>query len=80
MPDRGEIEEIEFGASEIVVEALIAGAAFYLFLVHTFRDRAAFVRPALFRDRNFTAGVVFSAVTFVTLWPSWPSAATCRIS
>ena len=69
MLDRGEIEDW-FGASEIVVEALIAGAAFYLFLVHTFTTERPFVRPALFRDRNFTAGVVFSAVTFVTLYAS----------
>jgi DHA2 family multidrug resistance protein len=28
------------------------------------------MRPALFRDRNFTAGVMFSAVAFVTLYAS----------
>jgi DHA2 family multidrug resistance protein len=67
--DRGEIKDW-FGSSEIVIEALIAGSAFYLFLIHTFTSKRPFMRPALFRDRNFTAGVMFSAVAFVTLYAS----------
>ena len=69
MLDRGEIKDW-FGSGEILAEAVVAGAAFYLFLVHTFTTERPFVRPALFRDRNFTAGVVFSAVAFVTLYAS----------
>jgi len=69
MLDRGEIEDW-FGSGEIIAEALVAGSAFYLFLVHTFTTDRPFMRPALFRDRNFTAGVVFSAVAFVTLYAS----------
>ena len=35
MLDRG--EELDwFGSGEIVIEAIIAASAFYLFLVHTF--------------------------------------------
>jgi DHA2 family multidrug resistance protein len=67
--DRGEIKDW-FGSAEIVTEALVAGAAFYLFLVHTFTTERPFLRPALFRDRNFTAGVVFSVVAFITLYAS----------
>jgi DHA2 family multidrug resistance protein len=67
--DRGEIKDW-FGSSEIVIEALVAGSAFYLFLVHTFTAQRPFIRPALFRDRNFAAGVIFSAVAFVTLYAS----------
>ncbi len=67
--DRGEIKDW-FGSNEIVIEALTAGAAFYLFLIHTFTTERPFIRPALFRDRNFTAGVIFSAVAFVTLYAS----------
>jgi len=67
--DRGEIKDW-FGSSEIVIEALVAGSAFYLFLVHTLTTERPFVHPALFRDRNFTAGVIFSAVAFVTLYAS----------
>ena len=67
--DRGEIKDW-FGSSEIVIEALVAGSAFYLFLVHTFTAERPFMRPALFRDRNFSAGVIFSMVAFVTLYAS----------
>jgi DHA2 family multidrug resistance protein len=69
MLDRGEIKDW-FGSSEIVIEALIAGAAFYLFLVHTFTAERPFMRPALFRDRNLSAGVIFSVVAFITLYAS----------
>jgi MFS transporter, DHA2 family, multidrug resistance protein len=67
--DRGEIKDW-FGSSEIVIEALIAGSAFYLFLVHTFTTERPFVRPALFRDRNLSAGVIFSIVAFIALYAS----------
>ncbi|MGA7807738.1 DHA2 family efflux MFS transporter permease subunit [Bradyrhizobium sp.] len=67
--DRGEIKDW-FGSSEIVIEALVAGSAFYLFLVHTFTAQRPFIRPALFRDRNFAAGVIFSIVAFITLYAS----------
>jgi DHA2 family multidrug resistance protein len=69
MLDRGEIKDW-FGSGEIIVEALIASSALYLFLVHTFTTERPFVRPMLFRDRNFAAGVIFSAVAFVTLYAS----------
>jgi MFS transporter, DHA2 family, multidrug resistance protein len=56
--DRG--EQLDwFGSGEIWIEAIIAASAFYLFLAHTFTADAPFVRPALFRDRNFTAGMIF---------------------
>ena len=67
--DRGEIKDW-FGSNEIVIEALVAGSAFYLFLVHTFTAERPFMRPALFRDRNLTAGVIFSVVSFITLYAS----------
>src|ERR1700734_1426214 len=67
--DRGEIKDW-FGSSEIVIEALIAGSAFYLFLVHTFTAEHPFMRPALFRDRNLSAGVIFSIVAFIALYAS----------
>jgi MFS transporter, DHA2 family, multidrug resistance protein len=67
--DRG--EELDwFGSGEIVVEAIIAASAFYLFLVHTFTAREPFVRLSLFRDRNFTAGVLFVAVVGLTYYAS----------
>src|SRR5208282_2828323 len=46
---------------EIIIEAVIAGSALYLFLVHTFTADAPFLKPALFRDPNFAAGTLFVA-------------------
>jgi MFS transporter, DHA2 family, multidrug resistance protein len=63
--DRG--EQLDwFGSSEILIEAIIAASAFYLFFVHTFTTDEPFVRPALFRDRNFAAGTAFIFVIGVT--------------
>jgi DHA2 family multidrug resistance protein len=69
MLDRGEIKDW-FSSGEIVIEALVAGAAFYLFLVHTFTAEKPFVRPQLFRDRNFATGTLFMAVVGLTLYAS----------
>ena len=67
--DRG--EELDwFGSGEIVIEAVIAGSALYLFLVHTFTAAEPFVRPALFRDRNFAAGTLFVAIVGLTYYAS----------
>jgi DHA2 family multidrug resistance protein len=67
--DRG--EELDwFSSSEIITEAVVATSAFYLFLVHTFTAKDPFVRPSLFRDRNFTAGVVFIAIVGLTYYAS----------
>ena len=69
MLDRG--QELDWLASkEIVAEAIIAGSAFYIFLVHIFTAREPFLRPALFRDRNFTAGVLFVAIVGLTFYAS----------
>jgi DHA2 family multidrug resistance protein len=67
--DRG--EELDWFASrEIVIEAIIAASAFYLFLVHTFTAPEPFVRPSLFRDRNFTAGALFGVIVGLTYYAS----------
>ncbi|HEY3799170.1 MAG TPA: DHA2 family efflux MFS transporter permease subunit [Caulobacteraceae bacterium] len=67
--DRG--EELDwFSSGEIMVEAIIAASAFYLFLVHTFTARAPFVRPSLFRDRNFSAGALFGVIVGLTYYAS----------
>jgi len=63
--DRG--EQLDwFGSGEIWIESIVAASAFYLFLVHTFTAEAPFVRPALFRDRNFTAGTLFIAIVGIS--------------
>ncbi len=67
--DRG--EELDwFGSGEIVIEAIIAASALYLFLVHTFTTPEPFVKPSLFRDRNFTAGILFIAIVGLTYYAS----------
>jgi DHA2 family multidrug resistance protein len=67
--DRG--QELDwFGSQEIVIEAILAVSAFYLFLVHTFTAREPFIRPSLFRDRNFTAGALFGVVVGLTYYAS----------
>jgi DHA2 family multidrug resistance protein len=63
--DRG--EQLDwFGSGEIWVEAIVAASAFYLFLAHTFTADEPFVRPTLFRDRNFTAGTLFIFIVGIT--------------
>jgi MFS transporter, DHA2 family, multidrug resistance protein len=69
MLDRGEQKDW-FGSGEIWIEAIVAAGAFYLFLVHTFTAEKPFVRPALFRDRNFAAGVLFVSVVGLTYYSS----------
>jgi DHA2 family multidrug resistance protein len=69
MLDRGEIKDW-FSSGEIIIEAVVAAAAFYLFVVHTFTAEKPFVRPDLFRDRNFAAGVVFVSVVGLTYYSS----------
>jgi MFS transporter, DHA2 family, multidrug resistance protein len=67
--DRG--EQLDwFGSGEIMIEAIIAASAFYLFLVHTFTAKKPFVRPAMFRDRNFAAGMLFIAIVGLTYYAS----------
>ena len=69
MLDRGEIKDW-FGSGEIIIEAVVAASALYLFIVHTFTAERPFVRPDLFRDRNFAAGVVFVSIVGLTYYSS----------
>ena len=67
--DRG--EQLDwFGSGEIIIEAVVGASALYLFLAHTLTTREPFVRPSLFRDRNFTAGTLFVAITGLTYYAS----------
>ena len=69
MLDRGEQNDW-FSSGEIWIEAVIAVSAFYLFAVHTFTTEKPFIRPALFRDRNFAAGSLFIAIVGLTYYAS----------
>ena len=47
-----------FSSFEILIEAVVAVSALYVFLVHTFTADDSFVNPKLFLDRNFTGSAV----------------------
>jgi DHA2 family multidrug resistance protein len=68
--DRGELKDW-FDSPEIVIEALAAAVAFYMFVVHTFTHPKPFLSPALFTDRNFVTATVFifliGVILFATL-------------
>ena len=65
-----------FGSGQILIEAVVSGSAFWLFLTQTFTAKAPFVNPALFRDRNFTAGTLFGFIIGLTYFrPVGPIAA-----
>jgi DHA2 family multidrug resistance protein len=65
--DRGQLLDW-FSSQEILWETIIAGTAFYIFLVHTFSYPTPFLNPALFRDRNFVASNVFIFLVGVVLF------------
>ena len=66
MLDRGQSQDW-FGSAEIIVEAVAAGLAFYLFLVHMFTAEQPFIEPGLFSDRNFAAGLALIFVVGIIL-------------
>ncbi len=51
-----------------LVEVVISGSAFWLFLVDTFTAKAPFVKPRLFRDRNFAASMIFAFLVGVVFF------------
>jgi MFS transporter, DHA2 family, multidrug resistance protein len=57
MLDRGQDQDW-FSAREIIVEAVLAGLGIYLFVVHMLWARQPLIRPIVFRDINFTAGLI----------------------
>jgi DHA2 family multidrug resistance protein len=66
MLDRG--QQLDwFSSREIIAEAAISVLSFYLFLVHTFTTDRPFIDPHLFRDRNFSTGLVFIFIVGIIL-------------
>ncbi|EGI78306.1 DHA2 family efflux MFS transporter permease subunit [Hylemonella gracilis] len=66
MLDRGESQDW-FASPEIVVETLLMGFAFYLFITHTLTHEHPFLEPGMFRDRNFSVGLVFIFIVGIIL-------------
>jgi DHA2 family multidrug resistance protein len=69
MLDRG-TDKGWFSSPEIVIEALIAGVAIYLFLVHMLTTPKPFIPRGVFKDRNFTGGLVLMFVIGLVLLAS----------
>jgi DHA2 family multidrug resistance protein len=51
-----------FESPEIVIEALIAGLAFYVFLAHSLTAKAPFLNLRLLLDRNYALGLILVAI------------------
>jgi len=62
MLDRGETVDW-FGAKEVIVEAVVAGVAAAMFVLHMLSDDHPFLPRDLFRDRNLMLGIIFTAIT-----------------
>src|SRR4029079_2997944 len=69
MLDRGTTKDW-FSSPEIVIEGLVAVTALYLFLVHMLTDKKPFIPMAIFKDRNFTGGLVLMFVMGLVLLAS----------
>jgi DHA2 family multidrug resistance protein len=72
MLDRGDARLVPSG--EIVFEA-IRGARVLSLPVHTLTSRQPFLDPELFRDRNFSVGLIFIFLSASCCSPPWRSAA-----
>ena len=53
--DRGEVVDW-FSSTEIIIEAVVAGTSFYVFVVQMLLGREPFLSPKLFTDSNFVIG------------------------
>lgn len=66
MLDRGEVLDW-FHSSEIMIELILAGFGFYLFMAHIFTHKQPFIEPVIFKDRNFSMGLVFMFIVGIIL-------------
>ena len=57
MLDRGESLNW-FTSREILIEGVLAGLSMYLFIAHIFTHKHPFLEPGLFKDRNFSLGLL----------------------
>ncbi len=66
MLDRGQSQDW-FTSTEIIVESVLSALFLYMFIVHMLTDRRPFLEPGLFKDRNFSIGLVFIFVVGIIL-------------
>ena len=62
MLDRGQNQDW-FTSTEVITEAVLGGLGVYLFVVHMFTAKKPFIPVVMFKDRNFTAGLMLMAGT-----------------
>src|SRR5665213_2426133 len=62
MLDRGQTVDW-FNSPEIIIEAILAGVGFYLFVVHMFTADKPFIPLAVFKDRNFSCAALMMFAT-----------------
>ncbi len=66
--DRGELKDW-FNSPEIIIETLMMGLGFYLFIMHTLSyTKNPFLNPLLFKDRNFMVSNILMFVVGVVLF------------
>lgn len=66
MLDRGQSQDW-FTSGEIVAESVLSALFLYLFLVHMLTHERPFLEPGLFKDRNFSLGLVFIFIVGIIL-------------
>ncbi|MGH1470916.1 MAG: DHA2 family efflux MFS transporter permease subunit [Cellvibrionaceae bacterium] len=66
MLDRGESLDW-FSSVEIIIEAFTAVIFLYFFIVHIFTIKDPFIDPKIFKDRNFSAGMLFMFLIGIVL-------------
>lgn len=66
MLDRGETLGW-FDSTEVVAEAIVAAAGFWYFVTHSLTAEKPFIPIQIFRDANFTVGVIFMFVIGIIL-------------
>jgi DHA2 family multidrug resistance protein len=62
MLDRGQVQDW-FTSTEVIAEAVIGGLGVYLFFVHMITAKKPFIPIAMFKDRNFSAGLLLMFAT-----------------
>ena len=66
MLDRGETLDW-FNNREIIIECGLLCLGFYWFIAHIFTHKNPFIEPAIFKDRNFSVGMVFMFIVGIIL-------------
>jgi DHA2 family multidrug resistance protein len=66
MLDRGEVLDW-FHSNEIVIELILVLLGFYWFIAHIFTHKQPFIEPAIFKDRNFSMGLLFMFIVGIIL-------------